>query len=448
MHLQEYFKGVFFLTLFPLFIGLRAQTLSVSSYSRYGLGEKFVDNDVSIKSMGGISTAYEAPLGSGVNFSNPATNTKIGATVFSLEGTSCWMRHSENNTAHLRNTFFFSKISLGFPLNKRWFTAFAYEPYSGYFAPFEKNTIPSVKQDPSIHDIKWSGGLNTLQSLINYAVNDNFQLGISGSYLFGTLERSYQQTLSQDAFNTLEINHKINALEIKLGALYSKISEQGKRWTIGANYGIGALSGLKKIDTQQKIKIIEKDNPGIKEDGKQEKIKELVFDGDPYATSKHIPFSLPASFSLGIAYGKDFNWMLSGQFNWSKNNELNSLALSEKTEQEQWKNAQRFSLGGYWIPRYNSYKNYFSKVIYRAGVYYENTGLLLSDRSIYDRGVNLGAGFPLKIQEDEKVLSYFNIGIGLGQRGSNQRGLIKETYTNLQIGFTFGSKWFERRIYN
>jgi len=432
-----------------LFIGIQAQTLSTSSYGHYGLGEKFVDNDVLIKSMGGISTTYEMPMGSGINFFNPAANGKIGSSVFSLEGASFWTRYSGKNAPELKNTFFFSKISLGFPLDEKWRAALAYQPYSGYFHPFSKDTIPDrISQlDQPVDDIKGSGGLNALQGLINYSINKNFQLGFSGSYVFGNIERRYQKKLSEDSTKLWEFDDKLNALEIKLGALYSDFYQRGKRWIIGATYGIGTKSDLTRNLSSYKLEMVGKDNPNPEKGKEQKKIKELDVK-DRYSESNKISFRLPGSFSLGFAYGEDFHWMISGQFDWNKNSELDSLKLPRVQGREDQKNSQRFSLGGYWIPKSNSYKSYFSRVIYRAGLYYENSGLVVSRELINDYGLSLGASFSLKIKKEfDEDSSYLNVGFGLGQRGTTQKALLKETYANLRVGFTFGAKWFKKRLY-
>lgn len=447
VRLQRHFKSTLFLVLFSLFTGIRAQTLSTSSYSHQGFGKKLFDNDVLIKSMGGISTAYEIPLGSGTNFSNPAANHKISGSVFSLEGASFWTKYSGKNAPELKNTFYFSKISLGFPLNEKWRLALAYQPYSGYFHSFSKDTIPDEisKETPQVDNIRGSGGLNAAQGLINYSVNKNFHLGISGSYLFGTLERTYEKKISENNRKSWELDDKIKGLEIRMGALYSEVFETGKRWTIGATYGIGTPSDLKRSFSLEETKTVEENNtnPGKE----QEKIKKSKTDHTSLKSSK-ISFRIPDSFSLGFAYGEDFRWMLSGQFDWNKNSELNSLTLPKAKEREYYKNSQRFSLGGYWIPKYNSYKSYFSRVIYRAGFYYENTGLVISRHLINDYGLSLGASFPLKIKKElDEESSYLNVGFALGQRGTDRQELFKETYANLRVGLLFGAKWFKKRLY-
>jgi hypothetical protein len=43
-------------------------------------------------------------------------------------------------------------------------------------------------------------------------------------------------------------------------------------------------------------------------------------------------------------------------------------------------NSIRYSLGGFFIPNYNSYSNYYKKIVYRGGLRYENTGLVIQNK--------------------------------------------------------------------
>jgi hypothetical protein len=103
----------------------------------------------------------------------------------------------------------------------------------------------------------------------------------------------------------------------------------------------------------------------------------------------------------------------------------------------------RMAVGGYFIPNYNSYSSYFKRVTYRYGVRYENTGLVLADKSINDAAANIGFGLPVT-----GTFSSINIGLEVGKRGTKYAGLIEENYVNLSIGLSFSEKWFVKRKYN
>ena len=61
------------LSLFSV-VTIKAQSISVSPYSAYGVGEQLFDNNTEQAGMGGISTVPTNPFGQSANFSNPAAN--------------------------------------------------------------------------------------------------------------------------------------------------------------------------------------------------------------------------------------------------------------------------------------------------------------------------------------------------------------------------------------
>ena len=91
-----------------------------------------------------------------------------------------------------------------------------------------------------------------------------------------------------------------------------------------------------------------------------------------------------------------------------------------------------------YIPKYDSFSNYFDRIVYRAGFKYENTGLVLKNESIKDYGMNFGLGLPLGV-------SKIDLGFEFGKRGTSSNGLIEENYFNVSVGLNLGAKWFEKR---
>src|SRR5690606_41966192 len=107
------------------------------------------------------------------------------------------------------------------------------------------------------------------------------------------------------------------------------------------------------------------------------------------------------------------------------------------------KNATRISLGGYYIPKYNSFTNYFHRVTYRAGVRYENTGLVVNNQTINDMGVSAGLGLPVGNGFSDLTLAF-----EYGQRGTKSAGLVQENYFNISIGLTITDHWFRKYLYD
>ena len=123
----------------------------------------------------------------------------------------------------------------------------------------------------------------------------------------------------------------------------------------------------------------------------------------------------------------------------------NSVITNRFTDIEgaTFENSTRYSLGGYYIPNYNSYSGYFKRVTYRAGLRYENTGLVIQDKSITDFAANIGFGLPLG-----GTFSKINIGLEMGKRGTKYYNLVEENYFNISVGLSLSDKWFVKRKFD
>ena len=104
--------------------------------------------------------------------------------------------------------------------------------------------------------------------------------------------------------------------------------------------------------------------------------------------------------------------------------------------------SSRISFGGFYIPKYDSFTSYVSRVTYRLGARFEETGLVLNNQPIEDFGITFGIGLPVG------GLSKINIGVELGQLGTLNGGLIKENYANIMLGFSLSDIWFIKRKYD
>ena len=106
----------------------------------------------------------------------------------------------------------------------------------------------------------------------------------------------------------------------------------------------------------------------------------------------------------------------------------------------------KIGLGGSYTPKFNSFTSYFERMTYRAGINYENTGLVLKNEEIKGINANVGLGFPVGGRVGFN--SNINIGFEYGQRGNTNMGLIKENYYGINVGLSFNDLWFQRRKFN
>ena len=106
-------------------------------------------------------------------------------------------------------------------------------------------------------------------------------------------------------------------------------------------------------------------------------------------------------------------------------------------------NSIRYSLGGYFIPNYNSYATYYKRIVYRGGLRYENTGLVIENKSVTDFAANVGLGLPLI-----GTFTNVNIGLEVGKRGTTYNNLVQENYFNISVGLSLSDKWFVKRKFD
>jgi hypothetical protein len=143
--------------------------------------------------------------------------------------------------------------------------------------------------------------------------------------------------------------------------------------------------------------------------------------------------------NLGVGFGVSQKWFVG--FNYFNNSKglTNPLESNADVKHEA---TSRISLGGFYIPKYDSFTSYISRVAYRVGTRLETTGLVLKNQPIEDFGITFGLGLPVG------GVSKINIAVELGQLGTLDGGLIKENYTNIMLGFSLSDIWFIKRKYD
>jgi hypothetical protein len=154
---------------------------------------------------------------------------------------------------------------------------------------------------------------------------------------------------------------------------------------------------------------------------------------------------LPTKLSLGAGIGQPRIWFVGAEYTYLNTkafkNEL--YASSDSAGNVTYSNASTVSIGGFVIPDYNSFSSYFKRVVYRAGVRFEGTGLNINDQAINEFGISFGVGLPMG-----NTFSNANIGVEFGKRGTTSENLIQENFINFQLSFSFNDRWFQKRRFN
>jgi hypothetical protein len=81
--------------------------------------------------------------------------------------------------------------------------------------------------------------------------------------------------------------------------------------------------------------------------------------------------------------------------------------------------------------------------VYRSGVYFEKTGLIINDQSIKEFGMSFGLGIPVG-----SMFSNLNLALEIGTRGTKDANLVEEKFTNFKMSLSLNDRWFIKRKYN
>ena len=104
--------------------------------------------------------------------------------------------------------------------------------------------------------------------------------------------------------------------------------------------------------------------------------------------------------------------------------------------------SKEISIGGFYIPKFDSFTNYFNTIIYRLGAKWQQTGIVINEKSIKDFSISSGVGLPIG------GLSKVNIGLEYGKTGTKSNNLMEENYIIISLGLSLSDIWFIKRKYD
>jgi len=143
---------------------------------------------------------------------------------------------------------------------------------------------------------------------------------------------------------------------------------------------------------------------------------------------------------IGLGYGKNKKWFFGVQYNLIKSSNFANEFF--KRENISYRNSEKWIVGGYFIPNYSSFTNYWSKVVYRFGFRTEQMSTIINNTPLSEKAISFGLGLPLA------GYSNVNVGLEISQRGRKDLGLIKESTIALRVGMSLNDIWFIKRKYN
>ncbi|MHC5308805.1 hypothetical protein ACYSNM_01755 [Myroides sp. LJL116] len=401
-----------------------AQQGTATPYSFYGLGNVNYNGTNEYKAMGGTSVYADSIH---VNLKNPASFAKLKYTTLSLGATAHYYRFKSDQSKDEAKRQSFDYFTLGFPIAEKAGVVFGILPYSnvGYKIMGQETTNPLGQT--TANSFTGDGGVNRAFIGAGVELTSNLSVGFDAGYHFGKTDNktfTWMKDIGDGTpLSTQTLEHK-------------NLDYKGFSYTVSAQYE----AKINKYDFQSNITYA----PQTKWDVTNT-TKIGIYDvfAPSYPSKEEVlvdetaTFINPQNLAIGAGFGKKFKWFVSGQFTYVENSKLanawNTTSISG------YEDTRRYSVGGFYIPKYNSFTSYMDRVVYRAGFRYENTGLVLKEQSIKDYAVSVGFGLPVR------GLTNINIGFEYGQRGTTSKDLLRENYFNMSVGFSLNDIWFKRR---
>jgi hypothetical protein len=411
-----------------------AQRTSSSPYSFFGIGEQYSPRTVENTSMGGIGVAFNHYKY--LNFTNPAANAFLRQTTYSLgvlnNDLTLKTADSEQNSISSSLNY----IALGFPIGKKAGFSLGLQPLSSVGYSLSNNKLNALNEVSAITFYSGEGGVNRIYGSFGMKISKEFSVGVELDYSFGVIENSIiNQRANVSLATKNKEESKIRGSAITFGTQYQKLLKKDLYLNAGATLKLG--NDLKTTGNEYLYSLT---ISGGGTDIPRDTLSSRAISGK---------YTLPLKSILGVGIGKYDKWHIG--FEYQAQEALQPDGFMTNTNSSfRYENSNRFSLGGFYLPKINSISSYWERVTYRAGVRLEKVGLAIDGSgagtnftSIDDFGMSFGLGLPLR------QLSTINLGFEYGKRGTISDNLIEENYFNVRLSLSLTASgtqsWFRKR---
>lgn len=426
-----------FVTIFTLQIN--AQQGTASPYSFYGIGSSKFKGTVENRSMGGLSIYTDSIH---VNLRNPASyaghnlklwNNETRPVKFAVGGSHSSVNLKSETSEGTTTTTNFDYLAINVPLGKFGFGV-GLMPYTsvGY-----KLEAVNVNGDLA-NRFNGEGGINKAFFGLGYQISNSLSVGVDAQYNFGSIENSVI-TFRYDNENLPLTNQSkesnrsdFSGLNINFGLTYKAMLIENLEFVSGITYTPKSTLVSKNTRDLSTLLIA---NTG------SEQIVNAVSVNLQASNLDEINLTIPAKYSFGVGFGAPRKWFVGAEYASQNTSEFSNPLYDN--ENNTYEDASTISFGGFFVPQYNSYTNYFKRLVYRAGIRQEKTGLNINGESINEFGMSFGVGIPMS-----GGVSNANLGLEFGKRGTTNNGLIQENFFNVNISLSLNDRWFEKRKYN
>lgn len=410
---RQIIVGVFLL----LAGSLVAQEGTTSPYSYYGIGTLKFRGTAESRAMGGLGVFADSIH---LNLQNPAAYSSLKLVNFSIGSSHQSSTQKTNDASQKTSTTTLDYMAIGIPMGK-FGMGFGLLPYTSVGYHFFSDLSDGFTE------YSGSGGLNKAFLALGYQATPEFSFGVDANYNFGKIENTALTQKNTLQYGTRAFNSsELHGFSVTFGAMYKKMITSELEISGSLTYTPGTNF---RSDNYRRLGTVSIRPAGIYT------VEEREID------VPNTEFTFPSQFSIGGAISKPKHWAVGLEYTNQQTSNFTNRTFT--IENVTYKNGSKFGLGGYYIPDYNSFGNYFKRIVYRAGMRYEQTGLNVDGHDINEFGISFGLGLPVG-----RMFSNINLSFEVGRRGTKDFGLIQENFFNTMLSFSLNDRWFEKRLYD
>ena len=390
-------------------IGVSAQNLTSSPYSRYAYGDLNENVPTAYRAMGGVG--FGMRNNRAINPSQPASYTSCDSMTFMMDvaASASWSRYQDVSGQRNKANGSLEYVTVQIPLWKKWIALSAgLLPYSsvGYSIALDGETKGSAYT--YLVDYEGSGNISEIYGGLSFNILNWFALGANVYYMWGDLERMRTLTFYQTGLTPTvqdEILHVSN-VRLRYGAqLFHSWDKHA--FTVGAIF-----ENRRKLHSDWVLIETEtSDSIDIYQDGWQ----------------------LPMVWGVGASY--NWNKRLTIAFDFERQHMstmlYNGLAGSYSGLQDR----NRFAFG---IEYRNNPmgRKYADRMLWRVGASMQDEYLASIGAPKYT--VSVGLGFPLPT-----IGTIINTTIEYNHRG--KKSGLEEHALRFTLGISIAENWFFKR---
>ena len=456
-----------------------AQGTGDSPYSAYGFGDLFGTGSAAQALMGSTGVAYTEPFD--VISSNPATYPSLVRPSFNTGVKGSFTNLSTSDQSTRRNDAGFGGFSVGVPFGKKpWGMALGLTPYSEVnYTITDRRTLDT---GPLRYEYSGTGGISRAFFGLGRALvlhkpdtlgnaGSRLSIGANFDFLFGSLEQTRKAIYpaGQGYNNTTAFSSVVlRAPTADFGLLFSS--------QLISRDQVKKMQDRRKAKQKAALEAWKVTHPDSKELPRQHEFRdpegwryhigvtgdiptvfnathtdletswvytfsgaEFTRDTIQHAEDVHGTITVPYSIGAGIS-AQNSRWMFTAE---ARRRDWGAMMIDVPGYglPAPLRASMVFSAGARLRPRYDG--TLLQRTIYRAGVRMSDEYLQVHGIGLSSLSGSLGLSLPLNAIQTN---SYIHLGVEVGQRGTTDSGLIKESFVNLWVGISItpwhGERWF------